>query len=46
MLQGLGDDLHHPTAQVISSGIIKEKIDLDLEAKDRYKASRIDLKFV
>jgi hypothetical protein len=30
----------------MSSGIIKQKIDLDLEANDRYKASRIELRFV
>ena len=37
--------MHHPTAQVMSSGFIKEKIDLELEARDRYKASRIELRF-
>ena len=46
MLQGFGDALHHPTAQVMSSGIIKEKIDLRLEANDRFKASRLDFRFV
>jgi hypothetical protein len=46
MLQGFGDLLHHPTAQVMSSGIIKEKIDMNLEANDRFKASRVDFRFV
>jgi hypothetical protein len=30
----------------LSSGIIKEKIDMELEAIDRLKASRIEFKFV
>jgi hypothetical protein len=37
---GLGDLLHHPTAQLMSSSIIQNKLDLDIEAKDSNRASQ------
>ena len=33
---GLGDMLHHPTAEIMSSSIIKNKLDLNLEQNDFY----------
>jgi hypothetical protein len=44
--QGLGDILHHPTAQIVSSSIIKDSLHLDIESKDPLKASQIQIKFI
>ena len=46
MKQGLGDLLHHPTAQVLSSSINKDRFDMKLEANDTLKASQIQIKFI
>lgn len=43
---GLGDILHHPTAQVMSSSIIKDRLDLRVEETDSLQASSIHFKFV
>jgi len=37
--QGMGDILHHPTAQIMSSSIIKDKLDLQVEKADPLQAS-------
>jgi len=41
---GLGDLLRHPTAEILSSAMIKDQIDLGLEKND--VANRIQIKFV
>lgn len=52
MNKGLGDLLHHPTAQLMSTGMAKRQleqrgaIDMDLEAKTPFKRSVITLTFV
>ena len=46
MKKGFADILHHPTANIISSAIHQQKMDLELERKDRLKASQIQIKFV
>lgn len=46
MSNGMGDLLHHPTAQMLSSSIQKEKINMDLEETDPLKASQIKVKFI
>ena len=43
---GLGDLLHHPSAQMLSSAIVKEKVDLDLEKYDHLKASSFSIRFL
>jgi hypothetical protein len=39
MSNGMGDLLRHPTAQMLSSSIQKERIKMDLEETDPLKAS-------
>jgi hypothetical protein len=46
MKQGLGDLFRHPSMQILSSSIVKEKVDLALEENDPFKASLFRLKFV
>ena len=43
---GMGDLLHHPTAQIMSSSIVKDKLDMEVEERDALKAQNIQLKFV
>jgi len=43
---GLGDILHHPTAQIMSSSIIQQKLDLGIEHSDPLQASQIQIKFI
>lgn len=43
---GLGDILHHPTAQILSSSIIKNKINMKIEEEDIFKASSFSIKFL
>lgn len=38
--------MHHPSAQILSSGIIKEKIDMMIEEKDEFSASTVKVKFL
>jgi len=45
MKHGLADVLHHPTAQILSSSIVKEKLDMDVEKFDKMKASQFQAKF-
>jgi len=41
MKAGLGDMLHHPTAQIMSSSIDKNRKDMELEKNDILQASQI-----
>jgi hypothetical protein len=43
---GLGDVLHHPTAQILSSSIIKDKINMKIEEDDIFKATSFSIKFL
>ena len=44
--KGLGDLLHHPSAQIISSAIIKENIDMKYEEENpQFKASEFTITF-
>lgn len=42
----MGGVLRQPSASVLSSSIIKNKLNLDIESKDELKASTIKVKFV
>lgn len=44
--EGLGDMLYHPTTNVMSASLIREKIDMDLEKNDALRASQIQVKIV
>ena len=46
MRSGLGDLLHHPSANLMSSSVRKEGLNMKLEDDDKMQANMIHLKFV
>ena len=45
MRSGLGDLLHHPSANLMSSSVRKEGLNMKLEDDDKMQANMIHLKF-